>query len=341
MSETVGQGKSITLDAFYRDDTDALVDPGSPTITVIDALGVTVIDALTPSRISLGHYAYDYTTDVAAPLGGWVARWEGILDGNPIAIDVAFSVTAIEDAFEAPDAITEIRTPRIPGALVTLEALAETMRLPVGTIDTAAATQAILGAGHLIRNELGQALDFIADDIVTLKSPGGRYLLLPEVPVVSVASVRIRTAGRGYIALVEGTDYELELGREGAIWRIDSVLDFGGSLWLQSPTLIGEWPRSLSGRGPNGWVEVIYSHGYAIGDEFGSGLPAGIEALPPIVSTVASRVAARGYVNPEAVTQETTGRFTNVVYSTPGLYLSQADKDDLDSLRPGSRGGSR
>lgn len=229
------------------------------------------------------------------------------------------------------------------GALCTLEKLSKVMRLPLGTIDEDAATEAIEGAGELIRQETGQALDFVADDVVQLRSTGGRLILLPELPVVDVSLVRIRVAGRAdWVTLTAGADYEVELGRDGMLWRIASVLQFGGSLELISPTLIGEWPRSLSGRGPNGWVEATYSHGYALGDEFGSGIPADVPLPPGILATVTARVAARGYVNPEAVAQETTGRATNVQYGdTPGLYLSDKDKTDLNPLRPGNRGGSR
>lgn len=228
------------------------------------------------------------------------------------------------------------------GALCTLEKLSKVMRLPIGTIDEDAATEAIDGAGELIREETGQALDYVLDDVVQLRSTGGRLILLPELPVIEVSLVRIRVPGRDWVTLTADTDYEVELGRDGMLWRIASVLQFGGSLELTSPTLIGEWPRSLSGRGPNGWVEATYSHGYALGDEFGSGLPDGIALPPGILATVAARVAARGYVNPEAVAQETTGRATNVVYGdAPGLYLSDKDKRDLNPLRPGNRGGSR
>lgn len=228
------------------------------------------------------------------------------------------------------------------GFLCTLEKLSKAMRLPLDTIDTDAALEAIEGAGNLVRQEVGQALDFIADDVVSLRSTGGRLILLPELPVTEVSLVRIRVPTKAWVTLTADQDYEVELGRDGMLWRISSVLQFGGSLELMSPTLIGEWPRSLSGRGPNGWVEATYSHGYAIGDEFGSGIPDGVEPLPAIAATVTARVAARGYVNPEAVAQETTGRATNVVYGdAPGLYLSDKDKTDLDPLRPGNRGGSR
>lgn len=226
--------------------------------------------------------------------------------------------------------------------LATLEELAATLRLPLDTIDEDAGEAALAGASALIREEIGQSLDLIVDDVVQLRSTGGRLLLLPELPVLDVALVRIRVPGRDWIELTDGTHYEVELGREGMLWRIDSLLTFGGSLELIAPTLLGEWPRSLSGRGPNGWVEVTYSHGYALPGQFGSGEVAGVERLPEVASTVAKRVAARGYINPEAVGQETTGRATQVVYGdTPGLYLSERDKRDLNPLRPGNRGGSR
>lgn len=229
------------------------------------------------------------------------------------------------------------------GLLCTLERFATVIRLPLDTIDHDAAVEAIVGAGNIIRQEVGQALDYVADDVVSLRSTGGRLMLLPELPVIEVTAVRIRLPSvTDWVELTEGRDYEVELGREGMLWRIGNALFLSGPVGVSDPSIPGEWPRSLSGRGPNGWVEATYSHGYAIGDEFGSGLPEGIEVLPDVGATVCARVAARGYVNPEAVAQETTGRATNVQYGdTPGLYLSKRDKADLEPLRPGNRGGSR
>lgn len=219
--------------------------------------------------------------------------------------------------------------------LATLEELAATMRLPLDTIDEDAAEAALAGASALVREEVGQDLDLVIDDVVVLRSTGGRQLLLPELPVLEVALVRVRRPGGEWAELVEGTDYEVELGRVGILWRIG-----GGT--LAGFDTVGEWPRTLTGsRGPHGWVEVTYSHGYATPGLFGSGDIAGIERLPEVASTVTKRVAARGYVNPEAVAQETNGRSTVGYGDAPGLYLSDRDRRDLHALRPGTRGGSR
>lgn len=335
MPQLIGQGGTLTLEAFFVDAGGDATDPGSPLISIIDANGDTVVSLDTPDHVGTGHYTYDYEVAVDAILGAWSAHWSGTINSAPVSTDEGFTVVL------AGSIVTP--TPgAAPGFLATVEELADVMRLPIGTIDEVAAAAALAGAGNLIRKEVGQHLDYVADDVIQLRSTGGRLMLLPELPVVDVTLVRIRVPSRDWVELTEGTDYELELGRDGMVWRIASALTFGGSLELMSPTLIGEWPRSLSGRGPNGWVEFTYSHGYALGDEFGSGIPAGVDVLPPIANTVALRVAARGYINPEAVSQETTGRATQVVYGdTPGLYLSKADKDDLGALRPGNRGGSR
>lgn len=217
--------------------------------------------------------------------------------------------------------------------LITKAELAAALRLPIEDLDDDEATSVIEGAGDLIREEVDQRLDFVADEVIVIRSTGGKALLLPELPVVDVTLVRVRGAGEEWRTLEVGVDYEVELGREGILWRTTSALN---GFFLPA----GEWPRGAN-RGPRGWVEVTYSHGYATTDEFGSGVPEDVELLPNIAKTVAKRVAARGYVNPEAVAQETSGTRTTVYGDAPGLYLSKRDGIDLRRLRPGSRGGSR
>jgi hypothetical protein len=226
------------------------------------------------------------------------------------------------------------------GALATVEELAVFMRLPTDTIDTDAAQAALDGASALVRDELGQALDYIADDVAVIRSRGGRCLALPELPVIDVTLVRVRLPAGEYVELTEGADYEADLAA-GVLWRIGNTLsvstagDFGNEL------LAGEWPRSATFRGPNGWIEVTYSHGYAVPFNIGTGGYSDAPTrLPESISTIIKRVAARGYHNPEAVSQETAGRFSTVVYGrSPGLYLSDEDKAALPYV--GSRGGAR
>lgn len=308
MPQTIVRGNTITVDAFYRNGLNVLVDPDDPQVSIIDAEGETVVSLDTPTQVGLGHFEYEYPVAVDALIGAWSAQWFGIIDGDGVQDEEGFTVI---------DAGSIL--PNVPNSLVTLEEFAAFLRLPLDTIDTDAASDALEGASSLVRDEVGQLLDYVADEVKVLRSTGGKCLLLPELPVVDVTLVRIRGAGEEWRELTAGVDYEVELGLEGALWRTTSAL---AGFFLPA----GEWPRG-SNRGPRGWVEVTYSHGYLV--------------FPQTARTVTKRVAARGYVNPEAVSQESTGTRTTMFGDAPGLYLSKRDERDLARLRPGSRGGSR
>ena len=211
------------------------------------------------------------------------------------------------------------------GALATVEELGVFMRLPMDTLDTDAAQAVLDGASSLVRSELHQRLELVIDDVFAVRSPGGRQLLLPELPVLEVTEVRERSAGATFTTL-DVADYEVELGRRGIVWRLNA-----------------EFPRPSGGRGPGGFLEVTYSHGYGTPFNLSSGDPYDPtpERLPDTITTVVKRVAARGYVNPEAVLQETSGRSATSYGSSAGLYLSDTDKADLSEFRPGGKGGTR
>jgi hypothetical protein len=211
------------------------------------------------------------------------------------------------------------------GALATVEELGVFMRLPMDTLDVDAAQAVLDGASALVVSELHQRLELVVGDVFSVRSPGGRQLLLPELPVLEVTEVRSRNAGDTFTTLDAG-DYDVELGRVGVVWRLNS-----------------EWPRPAGGRGPGGFLEVTYSHGYATPYNLASGDPYDPtpERLPDTIATVVKRVAARGYVNPEAVLQETSGRSATSYGTHAGLYLSATDKADLSEYRPGGKGGTR
>lgn len=93
MAQTIGRGATITLDAFYRDGTNSLVDPDTPEVSIIDSDGATVANLATPDRLSVGHYQYLYPVDSGALLGAWIARWFGVINGDQVGpIDDGFTV---------------------------------------------------------------------------------------------------------------------------------------------------------------------------------------------------------------------------------------------------------
>lgn len=106
------------------------------------------------------------------------------------------------------------------------------------TVDQEAQADLLLaGASAYIRGLVGQYIGLVAADVVTLVAPRGRWLVLPEGPVVSVASVE-----------VDG----------------EAVTDFqrmGRRLYLADGWADGcELDEFI-------FVEVTYSHGFTTADE--------------------------------------------------------------------------
>lgn len=90
--DKVGRGGTITLRVEYRDGANNLVDPTSPTLEILNPSAVSVASNLVPTRESQGLYRYNYTVAADAPLGVWVARWRGSINGVPVTGDEQFEV---------------------------------------------------------------------------------------------------------------------------------------------------------------------------------------------------------------------------------------------------------
>jgi hypothetical protein len=93
MPELIGQGGTITLDAFYSDATNAAVDPTTPQVTIKNPAGETVVSLATPTRVGVGHFQYAYDVDADASLGAWEAEWYGLVNGVQVGpVDDGFTV---------------------------------------------------------------------------------------------------------------------------------------------------------------------------------------------------------------------------------------------------------
>lgn len=107
-------------------------------------------------------------------------------------------------------------------------------QLIVGGEKLAAADFALLTASAAVRGYCRQRLDLVEDDEIVLDSAGGRLIMLPELPVVSVSEV---VENGEELVLVD--DYELM--RFGILHR------------TARPWYIGI-----------GAVAITYTHGYAV-----------------------------------------------------------------------------
>lgn len=119
-----------------------------------------------------------------------------------------------------------------------MTSFAEPTDLPSALNDADRKQQALDRATDLIRGELdGQLITKVDDDTVTLSGDGRRLLQLPQIPVISVASVVVQLGADRQTTLSEGVDY---------LVHGDGRLEHLGYGW------------------PRGWdVVVTYSHGYA------------------------------------------------------------------------------
>ena len=158
-------------------------------------------------------------------------------------------------------------------------------------------------ASAVLADEVGQQIA-LATETITIPGTTNERILLPQRPVVSVASVLLNGT-----ALGEGTDWFLE---ENELVRIPSSLTLGVGGLVDS-----EFAFPL-GTG-FGWEEqtltITYTHGYA--------------EIPGKVKAICLEMAVRVWVNPGSVAREAIGD-TNTVYDnmrfSPGGLLPTDDE---------------
>lgn len=205
-------------------------------------------------------------------------------------------------------------------SLVSTSDFAAWIGVDEANLNTAKAELFLDLASGLVRDALGQVIDFVQNDDVDLIGPGSSVILLPELPVWDVTLVE-ETRGSRTWSLVEGKDYRLELGHDGRVGIIRR---------LPRPT--AQW----CDRDP---VRVIYSHGYRT--LYGSGA---VEELPATMKATVLEASVRAYGNPTGKKQETIGRYsyTDATSSEKaGVFLTAADLHDLGPFFPGQRTGAR
>jgi hypothetical protein len=171
-------------------------------------------------------------------------------------------------------------------------------------------------ASDVVREELGQRIDRVDDDVAELEGKGTATLLLPEVPVLEVTGVEVDGAE------LDPDGYRLRRGDQGRLAMLVRA---------------GSWPRHRP-------VIVTYSHGYRLHDDDDLELEEGEELdggeVPGTIRLVIMRAAARAYFNPTEARQESVGRYSHTV-ATPTVALSDFDRATLGPAYPGTGGGRR
>lgn len=163
--------------------------------------------------------------------------------------------------------------------------VADLLRITIDAED-AGVLRAIREVSAAIQNYTHQTLELVANDVITLDvAPAQRRLFLPELPVVSVASVVEDDE-----ALVAGRDEDYQLGSDGVLHR-------SSGYWLAGVQT----------------VTVTYTHGYPLDYDF--------DGWPDDIRGVATRAAARSYQ--AGLRAAETGAVPGVAGTTIGDYSAQ------------------
>jgi hypothetical protein len=233
--EHVAQGGSITLTAFYENGVGTRVDPVDPTITISDPDGTVVVDAVTPSRSSVGSYSYRFAVASDATIGAWQAHWTGTIEGLASETDDYFDVVTAGSIVTAPSPLLDLLT-----------------------LDEAKAALNIAPSNTDFDAELGAYVSAISDRIddycgPVVKRPiageahdgGDGFVFLDVTPVVSVGQVVEWSNGAGTVlaaetlsvagdyVLIDGPTHNAKLLRRGgwsgrwfATGRANVVVDY-------------------------------------------------------------------------------------------------------------------
>jgi hypothetical protein len=187
-------------------------------------------------------------------------------------------------------------------AFATATDLANRLGLTLTTDEVARATALLADASKNVIDATGQDILLVDDDEYERPGTRDRRILLPQRPVVSVASVKIDD--------VEVSDWylvgsELVRGSRSSSLLLDSLIDGCGWSW-------GEESQTLT---------ITYTHGYAA------------DALPGIVKNFTLEQVVRVWVNPGSVIQESEGD-TQVIYAPfaappAGLALTNSEISKL------------
>lgn len=157
-------------------------------------------------------------------------------------------------------------------------------------LDADLAAIAVDSACDVLKSEANQSWDLVANDEVVLDCDGGDTLLLPELPVTSVASLAVSGT-----PLTEGTHYVVD--KEEGILRTKSVNQ-----------------NFLKGRQI---YTAVYTHGYTEGE------------YPKTLTLLAYHLAARIY-DQGIVSSESVGSVSMSYATPESIVLTTREKNLLE-----------
>lgn len=198
--------------------------------------------------------------------------------------------------------------------------------LQLDSVNPASAEICLQMAADAVRAEVCQSID-LATTVETLDGPRKQDRWYDQYPINSVVFVHERPVSAvpviqeyqqsvgSLVTLTEYTDYTWDVS--GALYRIS-----GGD----DDNMI-DWTRRRRG------IIVTYTHGWE---------PDSYQYQ--IAKVVSTQLAARAYVNPEVLHEDTFGgyqvKYKGNAEMTGGLFeLTEHEKQMLNQLRPNSLGG--
>jgi hypothetical protein len=226
-----------------------------------------------------GHVSYDWDTGETDDAGYFLVNWI-VLFANQSVQTFPNAGSELLLISGDPSAVTN-------RAFATSADFEERIGVELTADEHRRAAGLLAKASDLIRAETGQTISLVEDDPLTLRGFYGVDLMLPERPVVGVASVTV-----------------------GGV-----TLDAAG-YYLQGNDLIrwgtAGWPQSGFGNSRSD-VVVTYTHGY--------------EEIPGDIHAVCLEMVARVWGNPGAVVSETVGNVQTTFSVQPVSGMLMTDEE--------------
>lgn len=212
------------------------------------------------------------------------------------------------DGVDASETLNVTLTPSagVAGLFASPDELAARLGITMDADEQARATLLLgVATGLIVDAAAGQQIVYVADDVLTMPGTTDERILLPQRPVVSIASITLDGT-----ALVEGTDWWLD---RNTLVRIPAttIVALTGihNEMLTYPLWSGfGWPAQT--------LEITYTHGY--------------DPAPLTVKAVCLEACVRVWVNPGSVARETIGAestvYDNNRFAPSGLMLTDDEK---------------
>lgn len=199
----VAQGGTVRLPAVYRNASNALVDPGTPRVDILDPDDVVVVNDASLVRDDVGEYHYDYAVGAAAETGEWTARFYGVIDSVLVSGDEPFLVVE-------PGEIN----PEDPAPILTLAEYKELVGIdPTNTVDDDRINALIPAASRAVRSFTDRKFELASPDPTEREFHYDGSGIIDIDDCTSIVSVTTNTGVPGAVFPVEAEAYTAQPDR--------------------------------------------------------------------------------------------------------------------------------